>query len=479
MSNLTTTLLITHNAELVKHVQALHDACSNSRLEICGRIDKACQVGRLHAFTLVLVHVASAARRGLDAETLLRSFHLESCTIVPIVLADENVSPASLASWRAAHQVLTIPADIERLTQLVKMTHPPVLAPHPIVAAAGSCRVNDSKPGSSLSPDDWQQQLQLVAEQDTTVLIVGETGTGKTRLANQIHQLSPRRAEPFLVMDCGALSPTLIESEMFGHVRGAFSGADRTRLGKFAAAGTGTLLLDEINSLPPPLQSKLLRVVEDRVFEPVGSNKTTTVKARLIAVSNTALENEVQAGRFRADLFYRLNVLTFRLPPLRESRELIPKLVEQFLEESSGKLPRPVEGISADALQALMNYEWPGNIRELRNVIERATTLAQNPRLELRDLPEDIRSPSGHGKEFVFVNGAPPTSPPRDSFVPPQSELNRILSALSKHGNNRLRAAVELGLSRVSLYKKLHKYGLMEKPKAPSDPGPEQCTAGG
>jgi DNA-binding NtrC family response regulator len=213
-------------------------------------------------------------------------------------------------------------------------------------------------------------------------------------------------------------------------------------------------------------------VVEDRVFEPVGSNKTTTVKARLIAVSNTALEHEVQAGRFRADLFYRLNVLTFRLPPLRESRELIAQLVEQFLEESSGKLPRPVEGVSADALQALVNYDWPGNIRELRNVIERATTLAQNPRLELRDLPEDIRSPSGRGKESVFVNGAAPTSPPRDSFVPPQSELNRILSALSKHGNNRLRAAAELGLSRVSLYKKLHKYGLMEKAKPPSDPGP-------
>jgi DNA-binding NtrC family response regulator len=470
MSNLTTTLLVTHNAELVNQVQALHDACSNSRLEICGRIDKACQVGQQHGFTLVLVHVASA-RRGMDAENMLRSFHLKNCTIVPIVLADEIVSPASLAGWRAAHQVLTMPADIERLTQLVKKAHPPVVAPSPTVPAAGPCRVNDSKP-NSLSPDDWQQQLQLVAEQDTTVLIVGETGTGKTRLANQIHQLSPRRAEPFLVMDCGALSPTLIESEMFGHVKGAFSGAERTRLGKFAAAGAGTLLLDEVNSLPPPLQSKLLRVVEDRVFEPVGSNKTTTVKARLIAVSNTALENEVQAGRFRADLFYRLNVLTFRLPPLRESRELIPQLVEQFLEESGGKLPRPVEGVSVDALQALVNYDWPGNIRELRNVIERATTLTQNPRLELKDLPEDIRSPSGHGKELVFVNGTAPASPPRDSFVPPQSELNRILSALSKHDNNRLRAAAELGLSRVSLYKKLHKYGLMEKPKPPSDPGP-------
>jgi DNA-binding NtrC family response regulator len=202
-----------------------------------------------------------------------------------------------------------------------------------------------------------------------------------------------------------------------------------------------------------------------------------TVKARLIAVSNTALENEVQAGRFRADLFYRLNVLTFRLPPLRGSRELIADLVEQFIEESSGKLPRPVEGISPTALQALVNYDWPGNIRELRNVIERATTLAQNPRLELSDLPEDIRSPSVQGKEFIFVNGATPTSPPRDSFVPPQSELNRILSALSKHHNNRLRAAAELGLSRVSLYKKLHKYGLMEKPKPPSDPGSQDNTS--
>jgi DNA-binding NtrC family response regulator len=472
---LTTTLLITHNAHLINQVQGLLDACSNSRLEICGRIDKACQVGEQHAFTLVLVHVTSA-RRGTDAENLLRAFRSESCTVVPIVVADEIVSPGSLASWGAAHPVLTMPADLERLTQLVKMAHPPVVSAAPTASPAAPSRAVNSKPFNASSPE-WQQQLQLVAEQERTVLIVGETGTGKTRLAHQIHQLSPRRDEPFLVMDCGALSPTLIESEMFGHVKGAFSGAERTRLGKFAAAGAGTLLLDEINSLPQPLQSKLLRVVEDRVFEPVGSNKTMTVKARLIAVSNSALENEVQAGRFRSDLFYRLNVLTFRLPPLRESREHIPGLVEQFIEESKGKLSRPVEGMSPDALQAMVNYDWPGNIRELRNVIERATTLAQHPRLELSDLPEDIRSPSAQGKEFFFVKSMAPTSPPRDSFVPPQSELNRILSALNKHGNNRLRAAAELGLSRVSLYKKLHKYGLMEKSASPSNPGSQDNTS--
>jgi transcriptional regulator with PAS, ATPase and Fis domain len=237
-----------------------------------------------------------------------------------------------------------------------------------------------------------QDQVRRVAAQETTLLLTGETGTGKTRLARLIHELSPRRTKPFLVIDCGALAASLIESEMFGHVRGAFTGADRDRPGKFAAAGQGTLLLDEVNSLPCELQSKLLRAVDERVFEPVGSERPQPLLARLIAASNRPLEQEVQGGQFRADLYYRVNVVSFFLPPLRERPDAIAPLARKFLGEfTAGRRP-DVGGIAADALHALAGYGWPGNVRELRNVIERAVVLCRGPEITFADLPEAIRS---------------------------------------------------------------------------------------
>src|SRR5207248_209117 len=232
---------------------------------------------------------------------------------------------------------------------------------------------------------ELMEQVRRVAPQDTTLLFTGQTGTGKTRLARLVHEFSPRRDQPFLVVDCGALSPTLIESEMFGHVRGAFTGADRDRAGKLAAAGSGTLLLDEINSLPLPLQSKLLRVVDERVFEPVGSNKPQPLRARLIAVSNAPLDREVDAGRFRSDLFYRLNVVGFYLPPLRDRRAAIAPLAAQFLAEFAARNRPDVRGLSSAAVRALEAYGWPGNVRELRNVIERAVALCPGPDVQPRD----------------------------------------------------------------------------------------------
>src|SRR5262245_9955680 len=234
---------------------------------------------------------------------------------------------------------------------------------------------------------DLKEQVARVAPQDITVLLTGETGTGKTRLARLIHDLSPRRAEPFLVVDCGALSAHLIESELFGHVKGAFTGAERGRLGKLAAAGKGTLLLDEINSLPLAAQAKLLRAVDDRVFEPVGSDMLLPLRARIIAVSSIPLEREVAADRFRADLYYRLNIVSFRLPPLRERRSTIACLAAQFLEQfGSRKIPN-VTDIDPQALSILEAYAWPGNIRELQNVIERAVALTPGPGIKVSDLP--------------------------------------------------------------------------------------------
>jgi DNA-binding NtrC family response regulator len=303
-------------------------------------------------------------------------------------------------------------------------------------------------------------QLRLVADQETTVLLTGETGTGKTVLARYIHQLSGRRDRPFMMVDCGALAPALIESEMFGHVRGAFTGADKDRVGKFAASGDGTLVLDEINSLPLALQSKLLRAVEERAFEPVGSNQTQPLRARIIAISNVSLREEVTHNRFRADLFYRLNVIGFRLPSLRERGGEVLALARKFLAENLVARERGVIGVSPQALDAMEAYEWPGNIRELKNVIERVAVLCGGRIVGLSDLPECLRT-AGVKPTAVAVAPVPVTEPPADRG--PDDEVWRICEALRKHRNNRARAAAELGMSRVSLYKKLHKYGLFDK----------------
>ncbi len=305
--------------------------------------------------------------------------------------------------------------------------------------------------------DRLLDQVCRIAPQDTTILLGGETGTGKTRLAGAIHRLSPRRDRPFLTINCGALSTNLIESEMFGHVKGAFTGADSNRVGKFAEVGQGTLFLDEIDTLPPHLQAKLLRAVEDRDFEPVGSNKTQALLARLIIASNRPLEEEVAAGRFRADLYYRLNVVAFTLPPLRERISGIPLWAQAFLSEFAHRAGRSDLAIAADAMRALEAYSWPGNVRELRNVIERAVALSDGPTIQIEDLPEALSSLAS----TILLKATPSPSTSTLAHSKQQAERSQIAQALERNGNSRLRAAAELGISRMTLYKKLHKLGLM------------------
>ncbi len=291
---------------------------------------------------------------------------------------------------------MTRPVDVAWLSYLIEAltirSRQSWLSTTPEVPRRESPELVDSTSGDEIQEaDPLMSQVRRVAPQDATILLSGETGTGKTRLARQIHELSNRRSEPFVAIKCGALSPGMIESEMFGHLRGSFNSSDRDRAGKFAEVGRGTLFLNEIDTLPMTVQSKLLRVVEDRVFEPLGSHRSEPVRARLIAGSNRVLEEEVAARRFRSDLYYRLNVISFHLSPLRErrSRDSRPGLeVHRRVRQSERRAH--VETIADNALQALERYDWPGNIRELRNLIERSVALCPGPEIRIEDLPDSV-----------------------------------------------------------------------------------------
>jgi DNA-binding NtrC family response regulator len=258
-----------------------------------------------------------------------------------------------------------------------------------------------TRPFPSFPPEraDLRDRILRVAPQDTTVLLRGEPGTGKTYLARLLHELSPRQDQPFLVINGGALSPTLLARELFGDARGAVHGADRERPGKLAAAGRGTLVLDAIDGLPLALQGKLVQALEVQRFAPVGSDEAQPLLARILALSSAALEEEVAAGRFRPDLYASLSAVSFSLAPLRDRRSLVGPLSEQWLPEFAALHCRGVQGIHPRALCALCAYHWPGNVRQLRNVLERAVALCAGPLVEFSDLPEEIRQP-GRGSDL-------------------------------------------------------------------------------
>ena len=411
-----------------------------------------------------------------EAAELLETVAVAKRPAATLILYERFQAEQALALLRlGAADCLAQPFDLARLGFLIDvLTVRARLAPSPSMPAAEQIQtVGVANPflyDGSAGMDRLMEQVARVAPQETTVLLTGATGTGKTRLASLIHELSARRNEPFLAVQCGALSAALIESELFGHVRGAFTGADRERAGKFADAGGGTLLLDEIDALAPAQQAKLLRAVEARVFEPVGSNKTLPIRARLIAATNRELEAEVTAGRFREDLYYRLNVVGFCLPPLRERAGVIPSMVRQFITEFATRNRRHVVGIVAGAIPALQAYDWPGNVRELRNVIERAVALCPGMEIQLTDLPEAVQcladTPAPADQRQSVVQDFQGTL----AQTKEGAEAARITAALARNKNNRLRAAAELGISRMTLYKKLYRYGLIAPSSGTVDP---------
>jgi len=316
-----------------------------------------------------------------------------------------------------------------------------------------------------------------VAASNASVLLVGETGTGKELIAKAIHELSPRGSGPFVRVNCGALSESLLESELFGHVRGSFTGAVANRAGRFEAAHTGTIFLDEINSTTAKLQVKLLRVLQEREFERVGDTETISVDTRVIAASNRELLDEVARGNFREDLYYRLNVVPIYIPPLRGRREDIPHLITYFLRVYNEANARYVVHIQKEAIAALAKYHWPGNVRELQNVVERCVILAPGDELTIDLLPAAIRGdrPSvslpGRGGDLdslardLVEQGMTTSGPDDDTLferVVSRVERELISQMLAACGGVQLKAAARLGINRNTLRKKLQEHGLEE-----------------
>jgi len=297
--------------------------------------------------------------------------------------------------------------------------------------------------------------VETVADTPTTILITGESGTGKSLVARAIHQRSNRRGGPFVEVACGALPETLLESELFGHVRGSFTGATGDKAGKFKQADGGTIFLDEISTATPALQVKLLRVLQDFEFEPVGGSKTERADVRCLLATNQDLTEAVKRHEFRQDLYYRINVVTIHLPPLRERIGDIPLLAERFLKELSERSGRQVLGLQEEAMRRMQMYDWPGNVRQLENVMERAVVLSKNHVIGVEDLPDEVAEPSARGTAVADSNGILPL---KKALEAPEREI--ILQALEANHGSRQATAEALGINRTTLYKKMKRYGI-------------------
>jgi DNA-binding NtrC family response regulator len=409
---------------------------------------------------------------GIDGlEFIRRIARRQLPTQVIMITAHATIASAVEAMRHGAFDYLEKPFDVNQLERLVAraMDRRRLSDPDEPGPAGGAAPGDDlGMVGGSLAMRQLRKRIRQVAPTDETVLICGESGTGKELVARAVHVLSRRAEGPLVSLNCPALSPQLAESELFGHRRGAFTGADVDRTGRFELARGGAILLDEITEIDLPLQAKLLRVLQERTFEQVGSSETRSADVRVIASTNRDLAAEIAAGRFREDLYYRLAVVPLELPPLRARGEDVEQLVEHFLERAARRLCRPRLDLTDDAHKLLRAYHWPGNVRELENLITRACVLNQGPAISAADIRPWLQQPE-HVGATPAVDG-PPVAVAAGANLD-DMERAMIVATLQRCGGNRSQAAAALGIGVRTLSGKLRAYGYAPRTREFGPPG--------
>lgn len=405
-------------------------------------------------FDLVISDIKMPGLTGLE---LLARLH-ERAPEVPVILmtAFGTVSDAVAAMKLGAYDYVLKPLNEDALKVIAAkaLEHRKLITENRYLQAFAE-RVTrfENLIGHSKKMTEMFDLTRQVAQRESTVLILGESGTGKELLAKAIHLNSPRRRGPFVVVNCGAIPENLIESELFGHKKGAFTGAITDRVGKFEAANGGSVFLDEVSELKPALQVRLLRVIQEREIDKVGETRPLKVDVRIIAATNRNLANLIEDGSFRDDLYYRLSVVTLQLPPLRDRREDVPLLAEHFLRRSCERYGLPLRHLEPQALELLISYNWPGNVRELENVIESSVVLSKREELTPDDLPQNIRRQESRiTKIYLDI--------PEDGISLEEVEKELLLKALEKAHGNQSKAARYLSVTRKTLIYRLEKYGL-------------------
>lgn len=399
---------------------------------------------------LVIMDLRMPELDGIAALKEIRTF--DRSVPVLIMTAHGSIPSAVEAVKSGAYDYLQKPVDMDEVLQAVANG-----------LEFGDLKRGDARPAAAGPPElsliwksavmgDILDTVRRVAPSDASVLITGESGTGKEVIADAIQQLSTRATKPFIKVNCAALHEQLLESELFGHERGAFTGAHEQRKGRFELANGGTLMLDEIGDMALTTQAKILRVLQSGTFERLGGVETITTDVRIIAATNHDLKQAIERNTFRKDLFFRLSVVPIHIPPLRERREEIPLLAEHFLSVFTRKNKRAIHGIDADAMQILLRYEWPGNVRELENVIERAVIMTMGDTITKEVLPAHVRGEAAKQRE-----GEEPLT------LLEQAERDLIIQGMLAWGGNRTKVAEQLGMSRRSLYNKLKRYGIGEQ----------------
>jgi len=406
---------------------------------------EALRLLQLQQFDLALVDIRMPGMDGMELQERLHQVCPD--LLVIIITAFGSVDTAVQALKQGAFDYVTKPVDPDHLSHIVKnalarrkLTEDKSRLESEVnrLASAGEFK------GESDGARKVKELVTTAAPTDTTVMIRGESGTGKELVARALHMGSPRRYFPFIPLNCGGFTDSLLESELFGHEKGAFTGAHYRRKGKLELADGGTIFLDEVGNVSIKMQMDLLRVLESKQFVRVGGTRTVEVDFRTICATNRDLEAAMRSGEFREDLYYRLNVFVINVPPLRERREDVSMLAQHFLSEYARATNKPVESIDTDAMHCLMEYRWPGNVRELENAIERAVVVCPNRSIRIDDLPEDIR----HS----------PDNP--DDLSLEAMEKRHMADVLRRTGGNVTRAAAILGINRVTLYNKIRKYSL-------------------